>query len=70
LIVKQSIDAVRGKFSLVLRREPEQFRKMDFPSLPSDLIRERMPVFRKDHAPKELDHDPIQFDRIMIWSLR
>jgi len=26
-----------------------------------------MPVFRKDHAPtKELDHDPIQFDRIMV----
>jgi hypothetical protein len=27
----------------------------------------RMPVFRKDHAPtKKLDHDPIQFDRIMV----
>jgi hypothetical protein len=26
-----------------------------------------IPVFRKDHAPtKKLDHDPIQFDRIMI----
>src|SRR5271154_7451444 len=26
-----------------------------------------MPVFRKDHAPtKKLDHDPIQFDRIMV----
>jgi hypothetical protein len=26
-----------------------------------------MPVFRKDHAPtKQLDHDPIQFDRIMV----
>jgi hypothetical protein len=25
------------------------------------------PVFRKDHAPtKKLDHDPIQFDRIMV----
>jgi hypothetical protein len=26
-----------------------------------------VPVFRKDHAPtKKLDHDPIQFDRIMV----
>jgi hypothetical protein len=26
-----------------------------------------MPVFRKVHAPtKKLDHDPIQFDRIMV----
>jgi hypothetical protein len=26
-------------------------------------------VFRKDHAPtKKLDHDPIQFDRIMVQS--
>jgi hypothetical protein len=26
-----------------------------------------MPVFRKDHAPtKKLDHDPVQFDRIMV----
>src|SRR4029077_16604503 len=26
-----------------------------------------MPVFRKDHAPtKKPDHDPIQFDRIMV----
>jgi hypothetical protein len=36
-------------------------------SLSSDLIRGWMPVFRKDHAPtKKLDHDPIQFDRIMV----
>jgi hypothetical protein len=26
-----------------------------------------MSVFRKDHAPtKKLDHDPIQFDRIIV----
>jgi hypothetical protein len=28
---------------------------------------EKTPVFRKDHAPtKQLDHDPIQFDRILV----
>jgi hypothetical protein len=30
-----------------------------------------MPVFRKDHAPtKKLDHDPIQFDRVMVSNER
>jgi hypothetical protein len=31
------------------------------------LIRGWIPVFRKDHAPaKNLDHDPIQSDWIMV----
>jgi hypothetical protein len=30
-----------------------------------------MPVIRKDHAPtKKLDHDPIQFDRVMVSNER
>src|SRR4029077_5355446 len=64
------------------RRNPPHRRRRpgDFDAGRSEMMRRRacrlehgpekwMPVFRKDHAPtKELDHDPIQFDRIMVYA--
>jgi hypothetical protein len=70
LIVKQSIDAVPRKIFARLAAGTGTISQDGF-SQPALGLDPRVDAgFRKDHAPKELDHDPIQFDRIMVWSLR
>jgi hypothetical protein len=51
------------------RRHPGEFTRVEIerrdPTLEHD-PEKWIPVFRKDHAPtRNLDHDPIQFDRVM-----
>jgi hypothetical protein len=66
---KQTI--ARGAENAALRRSSRRGQRAGAVSGGADSLEHDpekwMPVFRKDHAPtKNLDHDPIQFDRIMV----